>query len=43
MQRFSDGTVGAPGLVPGCGGPLQILVIERERTVWVAENELRAV
>ena len=42
MQRFSDGTLGAPGLIPGCGGPLQILVVERSRTVWVAKPELRA-
>jgi hypothetical protein len=42
MQRFSDGTIGDPGLIPACGGPLQILVVERGRTVWVAEPELRA-
>jgi Proteasome subunit len=41
MQRFSDGTLGDPGLVPGCGGPVQILVVERSRTVWAAKPELR--
>jgi hypothetical protein len=42
MQRFSDGTVANPGLVPGCGGPLQIFVVERSRTRWAARPELRA-
>jgi hypothetical protein len=42
MQRFSDGTIGDPGLIPACGGPLQILVVERGRTVLVAVPELRA-
>jgi hypothetical protein len=41
MQRFSDGTLGAPGEVPGCGGPLQILVVERSETRWAAKPELR--
>ena len=41
MQRFSDGTVGAPGEVPGCGGPLQILVVERGETGWATKPELR--
>jgi hypothetical protein len=40
MQRFSDGTLGAPGLVPGCGGPLQILVVERSGARWAAKPEL---
>jgi Proteasome subunit len=34
MQRFSDGTFAHPGLIPGCGGPVQSLVIERRGTVW---------
>jgi hypothetical protein len=34
MQRFSDGTLAQPGLIPGCGGPVQSLVIERGGTVW---------
>jgi hypothetical protein len=41
MQRFSDGTAGAPGEVPGCGGPIQILVVEPSRTVWATNRELR--
>lgn len=36
MQRFSDGTLSSPGEVPGCGGPLQVLAIERSRHSWVA-------
>jgi hypothetical protein len=42
MQRFSDGTGRAPGLVPGCGGPLQVLVVERSTTRWATKPELRA-
>jgi hypothetical protein len=42
MQRFSDGTLAMPGLVPGCGGPLQILVVERSRARWAAKLELTA-
>jgi hypothetical protein len=34
MQRFSDGTVASPGLVPGCGGPLQLLVVDRDGADW---------
>lgn len=34
MQRFSDGTFADPGLVPGCGGPLQLLVVDRNGTRW---------
>jgi hypothetical protein len=41
MQRFSDGTLANPGLIPGCGGPLQIVVVERSRTHWAAKPELR--
>lgn len=35
MQRFSDGTLGSPGSVPGCGGPIQILVVERSGSTWI--------
>jgi hypothetical protein len=42
MQRFSDGTLTTPGLVPGCGGPVQILVVERSRARWAAKLELPA-
>ena len=41
MQRFSDGTAAAPGLIAGCGGPLQILVVERSGTRWATKPELR--
>jgi hypothetical protein len=41
MQRFSDGTLAQPGLIPGCGGPLQILVVERSGTRWATKPELR--
>jgi len=40
MQRFSDGTLLAPGLVPGCGGPLQILAVERSEAKWVSDPTL---
>lgn len=40
MQRFSDGTAFSPGLVPGCGGPVQILAIERSGTEWVGRDAL---
>ncbi len=36
MQRFSDGTLASPGAVPGCGGPMQVLAVERSRPVWVS-------
>jgi 20S proteasome alpha/beta subunit len=42
MQRFSDGTLANPGLIPGCGGPLQILVVERNRTHWASKPPLGA-
>lgn len=35
MQRFSDGTLSSPGEIPGCGGPLQVLAIERSQHVWI--------
>jgi hypothetical protein len=41
MERFSDGTIAAPGQVPICGGPLQVLVVERSGTVWATKPELR--
>jgi hypothetical protein len=34
MQRFSDGTYANPGLVPGCGGPQQLLVVDRNGAKW---------
>jgi len=41
MQRFSDGTLGAPGSVPACGGPIQVLAVTRSGVRWVSRNELR--
>ena len=38
MQRFSDGIVARPGLVPGCGGPIHALVIERGGTSWASPS-----
>jgi hypothetical protein len=35
MQRFSDGTGLAPGLVPGCGGETQMLAVTRAGTEWI--------
>ncbi len=42
MQRFSDGTIGDPRLVPGCGGPVQGLAIEPGGLHWIRRNELGA-
>jgi hypothetical protein len=38
MQRFSDGTVAHPGLVPGCGGPIHALVVERSTIRWATRS-----
>jgi hypothetical protein len=40
MQRFSDGTHNDPGELPGCGGPTQILAVERSGFTWVAPLNL---
>jgi hypothetical protein len=40
MQRFSDGTVGNPGLVPGCGGPIRIAAVTHSGVEWVSEEPL---
>ncbi len=40
MQRFTDGTVAAPGSVPACGGPIQLLAVERTEPTWVAALNL---
>jgi hypothetical protein len=42
MQRFSDGTVDDPRAIPGCGGALQILAIERSGPSWVSRLTLTA-
>jgi hypothetical protein len=38
MQRFSDGTVASPGLLPACGGPIHVLVIERDSARWATPS-----
>ncbi len=42
MQRFSDGTEVDPQAIPGCGGPLQLLAIERSGPTWVKRLTLIA-
>lgn len=38
MQRFSDGTVAHPNLIPACGGPIHALVVERNSTRWASRS-----
>jgi len=40
MQRFSDGTHGQPGDVPGCGGPIRVLAVTRAGAEWVVDAPL---
>lgn len=41
-QRFIDGTVGAAGSSPTCGGPLQIVTVTSHSGVeWVQQTKLR--
>jgi hypothetical protein len=40
MQRFSDGTALAPGLVPGCGGVTQMLAVTRTGVQWISRRRL---
>jgi hypothetical protein len=42
MQRFSDGTMQDPRAIPGCGGDLQLLAIERSGPSWVSRLTLTA-
>lgn len=42
MQRFSDGTEQSPRAIPACGGPLQLLAIERSGPKWVSRLTLSA-
>lgn len=42
MQRFSDGTIDQPRAIPGCGGALQLLAIERSGPTWVSRLTLNA-
>lgn len=39
MQRFSDGTVAEPRNVPGCGGPVQCLLVSQAHATWIQRNE----
>jgi len=42
MQRFSDGIVMAPGAIAGCGGPIDVAVIQPNSGLqWVQQKELR--
>jgi hypothetical protein len=41
MQRFSNGTLGSPGGLRGCGGPTQLLAIERRGSTWIEELRIR--
>ena len=43
MQRFSDGTVAVPKGIPGCGGPMRVLAINRQQTTWIADPTLTVV
>lgn len=40
MQRFSDGTALAQGLVPGCGGRTQMLAVKRSGVEWINRRRL---
>jgi hypothetical protein len=44
MQRFTFATTAEPDQleVPGCGGPVQVLAIERSGPRWVEQLELTA-
>jgi 20S proteasome alpha/beta subunit len=42
MQRFSDGTVGAPSRFPSCGGSAELLAITSRGLQWLQETKLRA-
>lgn len=47
MQRFSDGTIASRsmsglGEVPGCGGPVQGIVVRPGRVDWISRNGLKA-
>lgn len=40
MQRFSDGLACLPGLVPSCGGPLQVIAVTRRGVRWIQRPTL---
>lgn len=42
MQRFSNGIAMAPGAIPGCGGPIDVAVIQpNSNLLWIQQKELR--
>jgi hypothetical protein len=43
MQRFSDGTVAEPNGIPGCGGPVRVLAVNRQQTSWIVDPALTVV
>jgi hypothetical protein len=43
MQRFSDGTGAMPNSIPGCGGPVRVLAVNRQQTSWIADPALTVV
>lgn len=43
MQRFSDGTAAAPKGVPGCGGHVRVLAVNRQQTNWIHDPALTVV
>lgn len=40
MQRFSDGLLAAPGGVPGCGGPVNMIAVKQNGVEWVSRASL---
>jgi hypothetical protein len=41
MQRFSDGTIGNPSSVPGCGGEIRVLSVTRTGADWITPPALQ--
>lgn len=42
MQRFSDGTSHFPGLIPACGGAIQLLAVTGRGVEWISRARLTA-
>jgi hypothetical protein len=42
MQRFSNGPVISPGLIPGCGGRIQMITVTRAGAEWISRRRLTA-
>lgn len=42
MQRFSFGTLSAPGAIPGIGGAVDVLVIDPFKLSWIKHSALTA-